>query len=36
VLGWPALAAVLVGLAESIFHWRDRMPQPGPPVAPQS
>jgi hypothetical protein len=36
VLGWPALAAVLVGLAESIFHWRDQMPQPGPPVAPQS
>jgi hypothetical protein len=34
VLGWPALVAVLVGLAESIFHWRDRMP--GPPVAPQS
>jgi hypothetical protein len=36
VLGWPALVAVLVGLAESIFRWRDRMPQPGPPVAPQS
>jgi hypothetical protein len=36
VLYWPALAAVLVGLAESIFRWRDRMPQPGPPVAPQS
>jgi len=36
VLGWPALAAVLVGLAESVFHWRDRMPQRGPPVAPQS
>ena len=36
VLGWPALVAVLVGLGESIFHWRDRMPQHGPPVAPQS
>jgi Predicted membrane protein (DUF2232) len=36
VLGWPALVAVLLGLAESIFRWRDRMPQRGPPVAPQS
>jgi hypothetical protein len=36
VLYWPALAAVLVALAESIFHWRDRIPQRGPPVAPQS
>lgn len=36
VLGWPALVAVLLALAESIFRWRDRMPQRGPPVAPQS
>ena len=36
VLGWPAMVAVLLALAESIFRWRDRMPQRGPPVAPQS
>jgi hypothetical protein len=36
VLGWPALVAVLLALAESIFRWRERMPQRGPPVAPQS
>jgi hypothetical protein len=35
VLGWPALVAVLVGVAESIFKWRAKAAGRGPPVAPQ-
>jgi len=35
VLGWPALAAVLLGVAESIFKWRAKAAGRGPPVAPQ-
>jgi Predicted membrane protein (DUF2232) len=35
-LGWPALAAALLGVAESIFKWRARAAGRGPPVAPQS
>ncbi len=37
VLGWPALVAVLLGVAESIFKWRAKAAGRGPPpVAPQS
>jgi len=36
VLGWPALVAVLVGLGESVFHWRAKAAGRGPPVAPHS
>jgi hypothetical protein len=36
MLGWPALAAALLGVAESIFKWRARAAGRGPPVAPQS
>jgi hypothetical protein len=36
ILGWPALAAALLGVAESIFKWRTRAAGRGPPVAPQS
>jgi Predicted membrane protein (DUF2232) len=36
ILGWPALAAALLGVAESIFKWRARAAGRGPPVAPQS
>jgi hypothetical protein len=34
VLGWPALVAVLLGLAESIFKWRAKAARRGPPIAP--
>jgi hypothetical protein len=34
VLGWPALMAVLLGVAESIFKWRAKAAGRGPPVAP--
>jgi predicted membrane protein DUF2232 len=36
VLGWPALVAVLLGVAESFFKWRARAAGRGPPVAPQN
>ena len=36
VLGWPALVAVLLAVAESIFKWRAKAAGRGPPVAPQS
>jgi hypothetical protein len=36
VLGWPALVAVLLAVAESIFKWRAKLAGRGPPGAPQS
>jgi hypothetical protein len=35
LLGWPALAAALLGVAESFFGWRARVGGRGPPLAPQ-
>jgi hypothetical protein len=34
VLGWPALLAVLVGVADSIFKWRAKAAGRGPPALP--
>jgi len=34
VYGWPALIVPLVGLFETLFHWRDRVARRGPPAVP--
>jgi Predicted membrane protein (DUF2232) len=34
ILGWPALVVALVGVAETLFHWRARLGKHGPPALP--